>query len=96
MKQNRLQELDPEAGQITVEIVLMLVVTVGIILAVSTAARKNQWLADLVSGPWNDLASIIQNGVPLAPGQTVMQMASEHPESWSRVSSPKITGYPIN
>ena len=67
----------------------MTVVTVGIIMAVCAAARKNEWLADLVSGPWNDLASIIQNGVPATAGSTPMKMVSEHPNGWSRVNSPK-------
>lgn len=75
-----------QAGQVSVEIVLMTVVTVGICLAVSVAARKNQWLADLVSGPWQDLHDIIQYGVPYSGHQS--QIAGQHPNVLSRAATP--------
>ncbi len=84
-------------GQIIVEIVLMLVVTMGIVVAVSAAAQSNDWFANLVSGPWQDLASIIQNGVPCpASGQcSASNMAAEHPNNFNRVVTPKDSSWII-
>ena len=84
-------------GQIIIEIVLMLTVTMAIVLAVSTAAQSNEWFAGLVSGPWQDLASIIQNGVPCqAGGQCAANnMAAEHPNNFSRVTTPKSSSWAI-
>lgn len=70
-------------GQVTIEIVLILVVSVGVALAVSKGFRENQFFANLVSGPWRSLAGLIQNGSWGSPEKTM----SRHPNHVSRLSS---------
>jgi len=49
-------------GQTVVEGVLLLVVFVTMALTVSNQFKDNELLANLVSGPWDRLDNMIQNG----------------------------------
>lgn len=72
-----------ERGQITIEIVLMLAFTLGIALLVSKTFRSEEYLANLVSGPWRSVAGLVQNGVWGTPEETMNQ----HPNQSARVNS---------
>ena len=50
-------------GQTMVEGILLLVVFITIALTVSNQFKDNQFLAQIVSGPWDRLDGMIQNGV---------------------------------
>jgi hypothetical protein len=72
-------------GQVSVEIVLMLVVSVSIVAAVMQGFKSNSVFSNLVSGPWQSLAGLIQNGSLGPPGSTM----ANHPNQFDRVSSPR-------
>jgi hypothetical protein len=78
-------QIENQNGQATTEIVLMLVLSMGIVLIVITAARNNGWLASLVSTPWQSIASTIQNGVP----GSVSKTSAQHPNSYIRWNTVK-------
>ena len=70
-------------GQMSVEMVLMVVVLVAGAAAVSSAFRKQEFFATLVSGPWVSLSGLIQNGVWGNPTDTMIK----HPAHFHRVST---------
>lgn len=78
-----------QKGQVTTELVLMIVVMFAVTLTVSTAFRNNEFLASLVSGPWNSLSGMIQNGVWGDPIETM----KKHPNQFRRVST--VRGDPV-
>jgi hypothetical protein len=57
-----LSRLKNQKGQLMVEMVLLLALSVGIITLVSAAFRQNQYMAMFVSKPWTSIRSMIQNG----------------------------------
>ncbi|OFZ19472.1 MAG: hypothetical protein A2Z20_05475 [Bdellovibrionales bacterium RBG_16_40_8] len=69
-------------GQMTVELVLMMVVTVSIGVGISKFMNDNRVVRNLVEGPWDSLAGMIQNGVW---GGT----NDDHPNNFDRVGSVK-------
>jgi hypothetical protein len=72
------------AGQATTEMILMMLVFLGATYFVSSAFRGQNFIAQLVSGPWLHLSGMIQNGVWGPPTQTM----SQHPNQLSRFSTP--------
>ena len=50
-------------GQILIEMILVMTVLVGASVFVSSQFRESNFIAQLVSGPWKNLAGMIQNGV---------------------------------
>jgi hypothetical protein len=68
-----------QRGQLAVEMVLLLALTVAIFMAVSSIFRQKEILAMFVAKPWSNIASMIQNGV-WQPGQL-------HPNSSERFAS---------
>ncbi len=72
-------------GQVSVEMVLMLVVSVGFITLVTQAFKSNEYFATLVSGPWSSLSGLIQNGVLGSPADTM----AKHPNTLNRINSPR-------
>lgn len=73
----------------SVEMTIMLAFLVAVAVTVSTAFRDNDVFANLVSGPWQALAGLIQNGVWGTPESTM----SQHPAQYTRFSS--VEGDPI-
>lgn len=76
-------EKSNERGQMVVEMVLMLVVMVGVAVSVASTFRNNEYIAKLVSGPWESLSGLIQNGVWGRPGDTV----GKHPNVFHRLNT---------
>jgi hypothetical protein len=72
-----------QKGQSSVEMVLIITVLVAIAITVSEGFRKNELFAKLVSGPWQSLAGLIQNGVWGTPKDTY----SQHPNQFERVNT---------
>lgn len=72
--------LQPQAGQITIEAVLLLSVFVIVASLVAQYSREAGMLKALVSGPWVHLQGMIENGVwePAVPGR------SKHPNKSTR------------
>ena len=77
---NRLRN---KTGQMTVEIILVLAVIVAGAVTVGSIFRQQQFFANLVSGPWQSVAGLIQNGVWGTPEETM----SKHPNQFGRVST---------
>lgn len=57
------QFIKSQRGQISVEIVLIIALTVAIFLGVSSIFREKQYFAQILSKPWTNISSMIQNGV---------------------------------
>lgn len=55
--------LRSQAGQMAVETVLLITLSVAIFIGVSTIFREKQYFANILSKPWTSIASMIQNGV---------------------------------
>ena len=83
---NRLRN---RAGQAAIEMVLVMALVLGASVFIGNEFRTRGFIASLVSTPWKSLAGMIQNGV-WGPSQETM---SQHPNSFSRVTSPE--GDPI-
>lgn len=79
---NRLKKL---SGQASIEMALMLTVIVFVSLTVASSFKNNQYFANLVTGPWQSLSGLIQNGVWGDPQKTMAQ----HPNQFARVSTVK-------
>jgi hypothetical protein len=82
-------EIINQKGQSTVEMVLILTVLVAIAITVGEGFRNNELFAKLVSGPWQSLAGLIQNGVWGSPKDTY----SQHPNQFERVNT--VRGEPL-
>ena len=55
--------LRSQGGQMAVETVLLIALSVGIFIGVSTIFREKQYFAEILSKPWTSVSSMIQNGV---------------------------------
>ncbi len=74
-----------EAGQASIEMALMLVVMIFVATSTAQFFKKTDYFANLVSGPWQQLSGLIQNGVWGTPEITMAQ----HPNGYARISTPK-------
>lgn len=70
--------LKNQKGQLIVEAVLLMVVLFGITMAVSKYFASEQTLKALVSGPWQNLAGMIQNGSWGTPAATFALHPNAH------------------
>jgi len=72
--------LNNQGGQLIVEAVLIIVMLVGFTFMVANYFKSNEVLKQLISGPWQNLAGMMQNGVwaPPAVGAAI------HPNSHNR------------
>jgi hypothetical protein len=52
-----------EKGQSVIEAILLAVVLLGITMFVSNFFKKEELIKKIISGPWQNLAGMIQNGV---------------------------------
>ncbi len=72
--------LRSQSGQQVTEAVLIMVVFMAFTFAVSTFFRNDEVLRKLVTGPWVNLAGMLQNGV----WQPIDRGAESHPNGHSR------------
>jgi hypothetical protein len=75
--------LNSKSGQAVIESILIIVVLMGITLLVARLMKDNNIVADLVSGPWERLDGMIQNGVWLPAERSY----GYHPNSYYRTIS---------
>lgn len=68
-------------GQATIEAMLLIALLLGASSFIGRELRQNEWLAQLVSGPWSRVQNLIENG----GWQTKPE---QHPNFHSRHSSP--------
>ncbi|MCC7404017.1 MAG: hypothetical protein IT288_06410 [Bdellovibrionales bacterium] len=76
-----------QTGQMVVEMLLLLTVLFGVTLAISSYFRKEEIFVQLISGPWQNLSGMIQNGVWAPPAASM----HNHPNHHSRHVSLKGT-----
>jgi hypothetical protein len=69
-----------QGGQMITEAVLILVLLMGITLMVANYFKSEEVLRQMITGPWQNLAGMLQNGV-WAPPQTG---ALVHPNAHGR------------
>jgi len=50
-------------GQVSVEFILGSVLIVSVALLVARGVRQNEFLSQMISGPWSNLSGMIENGV---------------------------------
>lgn len=62
-----------EKGQAVIEAVLLSIVLLGAVLLVSRYFQQEELIRRIVSGPWQNLSGMIQNGV-WAPPRISMKM----------------------
>lgn len=74
-----------QRGQMAIEMVLMTAVMVAATLFIASEFKKNEFVANLVSGPWQTLSGMIQNGVWGTPQDTM----AKHPNHSGRVNTVK-------
>lgn len=69
-----------QKGQGTLEAVLIIATLVFLSGLVANKFKENELLAQLVSGPWQRIAGMLQNGVWIAPAKGM----ALHPNNASR------------
>lgn len=72
-----------QKGQVIIEMVLLLVLVVGLWGLFSNYAKQQKWFENLVNGPWQRMAGMIESGVWDPPQKAALQ----HPNSFNRVVS---------
>ncbi len=77
---SRLRVLANQKGQQVTEAVLIMVVFMAFTLAVAQFFKGQEILKKLVTGPWDNLAGMLQNGV----WQPAKRGAVSHPNGHSR------------
>jgi hypothetical protein len=55
--------ISAQAGQLTIEMILLTLVMLGVALTISNEAKKYGLVASLVEGPWQPMQGMIENGV---------------------------------
>ena len=74
-----------QRGQVTTEMILMLVVFMAVASIVTAAFKEGNFVATVVSGPWRAIAGMAENGVWAAPASSLKQ----HPNVYGRWASPQ-------
>ena len=74
-----------DAGQITIEAVLVLTLLVTFVFGSTKVIKDQQFLTKIVSGPWAYMAGMIENGywAPVSTGLI------KHPNQYDRHGSPR-------
>ena len=58
--------MNHQRGQMTIEMLLMIIVMLAMGMTLSNFARSQGWVKSLVSGPWKPMQAMIENGVWIA------------------------------
>jgi hypothetical protein len=59
-----------QAGQLIIEAVLIIVLLMAVTFTVAHFFKDKEFVKQLISGPWQNLAGLIQNGVWQPPAQS--------------------------
>ena len=85
-----IKQLTNQAGQMTMEMMLLMAVFLMVALAVHKQAISNAWVQELVEGPWAHLQGMIEDGVWIKVGEA---SKTWHPSLLSRKGT--VNGDPI-
>jgi len=72
--------LSNQGGQLIIEAVLIIVMLFGITFLVANYFKSNEVLKQIISGPWQNLSGMLQNGVWASPSAG----ATIHPNGHNR------------
>ncbi|MBC7371238.1 MAG: hypothetical protein H7326_06720 [Bdellovibrionaceae bacterium] len=75
--------LKNEKGQFVIEAVLLMVMSVGLLVVGLRLLRDGNAMGNLVSGPWEKMAGMIESGV----WDTADKAAAKHPNQRNRLLS---------
>jgi hypothetical protein len=78
--------LSNKQGQFVVEAMLLMVLSIGLLYGGLKVMRDGNVLSNLISGPWEKVAGMIESGV----WESADKAAAKHPNSKNRV----LTGVP--
>lgn len=67
-----------QGGQLIVEAVLIIVMLMAFTMTVANYFKDNELLKQLISGPWQNLAGMLQNGVWAPPGAGAVIHPNSH------------------
>ena len=67
-----------QAGQLIVEAVLIIVLLLAVTFTVANFFKKQELIKQLISGPWQSLAGLIENGVWGTPEKTAVSHPNGH------------------
>lgn len=81
----QLRRKQQQRGQVIIEMVLLLVLVVGLWGMFSNYAKQRKWFENLVTGPWQSTAGMIEAGVWEPPQKAI----AKHPNNFNRVVSLK-------
>jgi hypothetical protein len=81
-----MRTLKSERGQMTVEMVLLMIVALTIALMTSNFFKQKQVLKTLVGGPWAYIRTMNEYGVWLPNAQAAV---AYHPNGMQRVGTPE-------
>ncbi|MEK6555252.1 MAG: hypothetical protein AABZ31_08430 [Bdellovibrionota bacterium] len=73
-----------QRGQIAVEMVLLIALSIGIFIGISSIFREKQYFASILSKPWTAISAMIQDGVWI-PGE----LHPNHRNRWVSVDGEK-------
>ena len=59
----KLSQLRSQSGQMIIESILIMAILLGVTTMTTRYLRDNETIAQLITGPWDMLAGMIQNGV---------------------------------
>jgi hypothetical protein len=69
-----------QKGQMTIEMVLIVVLLTGIAMTISKSMRSNNVMSTLIEGPWLPIRGMIEDGVWMKPADAKLH----HPNLLSR------------
>lgn len=67
-----------QRGQLIVEAVLIIVVFMAITFTAAKFLKQEEFVKNLISGPWQNLAGMMQNGVWGSPAKTEASHPNGH------------------
>lgn len=70
--------LRSQSGQMITEAILMLVALMAVTFAVANYFKSEELLRQLISGPWQNIAGMLQNGVWAPPGPGALAHPAGH------------------
>lgn len=75
-----------QRGQFVVEGILLMVVLLGAMTFLTAKIRETGVVAQMVTGPWEKIAGMTENGVWAAPSDMTRK---QHPNTYNRIFTPE-------
>ncbi len=67
-----------QSGQLVVEAILLMVAMFSFVLVIANTFKKENFFAQIISAPWQNMSGMIQNGVWAPPGSSMALHPSQH------------------